>query len=194
MNISLKFEEIQLNIKDIQKSISNLRTTHVESDDFYKKMVELTNDHPDAYELIQAMIMLFSKMETSNKIFKEHVIEYSLNGLELKRNALEIIAEQDMIIIDILSKLEMCQTKMLAVENSSTEPKKDNTPGLWAHFNNYVSNPKNFGKVLFGVSSIVIFLTIMFMEANKPKLLHDSINTTIKTIQGEQVETQPESK
>lgn len=186
MNISVKFDEIQINIRDVQQSIAFIRQVDLEPGDFYKRMVQLTNDHPDAYEIVQAMIMLFSKMETSNKIFKERVLEYSEHGLKLKQNTVEIVQEHMKLINELNNTIAGCKLleKEMRKEATLTERK---ALRLMTNFNNYIAEPKNFGKFLVGALTIIIFFLFLAFEAYQPKLLHSTLNSVTSVLKGDYI-------
>ncbi len=183
----ISFDTIDVNIRDIQDSISNFHKVELDSDDFYQKMIELNHSHPDAYELIQAMIMLFSKMETSNKQFKENVIDYSIKGLELKKNAMILILEQDNTLAEVQNTLDKCKLIEATIQEklASCTPKRRFK--FWEHMGAYAENPKNFGKILLAGTITILFSVIIVMEALKPVLLHNSLNSVTSIIKGDYI-------
>lgn len=186
MNLSVKFDEIQINIRDVQQSIAYIRQVDLEPDDFYKKMLQLASEHPEAYEIIQAMLMLFSKMETANKSFKEKVTIYSEHGLKLKQNTVEVIQEHMRIIDDLKNTLDECKLLEKNLRKEINTP--DHKASIFmSNLSSYISNPKNFGKFLWGAFMVIIFLFFLIFEAHQPKLLHKTLNSVTSVMQGDYI-------
>lgn len=47
----------------------------MDTDEFYKKMIEVTKDNPELYEIIQAIIIIYSKMDTNQKEYHQSIVE-----------------------------------------------------------------------------------------------------------------------
>jgi len=171
----LDVKELHQKLNDIQECITNFTRIEIQSNDFYQKMVELNKENPEYYELIQAMIMLFSKMETSNKQFQENVYDYSLKCLDLKKRALEIIAQQD-------EEIKTLKEHHKPKKTPDTETK---TGFMRLHLvNAFMKNPKEFFKVTLLFSVIFLFVFIIILEIFKPKVIDTSIhhvNTIIES-------------
>lgn len=213
-NLNIKIDEIDLNIAEIKTIISNLRhsDTSTETTDFYKKMLDLSHASPEFFDLLQLIIMLFSKMETNNKNLKDHIMDYGISGATIKTNLSEIIRELVKIVdldknlndtiyrLEILEKhihvvaLDIEETKLNLISNpkeaqdapagagASTDPSQ--SPSVGNIFKNYITDSANFTKVLIGGSIVVVFFTAFILEAYAPDTFHNTIKSIKEIIIG----------
>jgi len=172
-------KELHQKLNDIQNCITNFTRIEIQSNDFYQKMVELNKENPEYYGLVQAMIMLFSKMETSNKQFQENVYDYSVKCLDLKKYALDIISQQEEEIKKLRSSVPKIESKRTEIKSKSV------TGGFKTLFlKAFNDNPKEFFKITLLFSTIFLFILMIVLEIFKPKIIDSSINhidTIIKT-------------
>lgn len=165
---------IDNHLHDMQTNLSKINSK-VDSTDFFEKMVELAKTHPEAYDLIQAMILLFSKMETSNKQFQETIYDTLTSNIKIKQKTLSILKEHS-------SEIEIIRKEIQAAA-----PKKNWTSKLLGTFFEWISNTKTFGLFLSFFITILLFFSIYLFEKFDKEHFHKSVNNTLKIIKGEPI-------
>lgn len=199
INVKMRINEIDLSITEIKKSIANFKSVDLDSDDFYRKMLTLTSEHPEAYEIIQAMVMLFSKTETSNKQFKEHVVNYSVQGLSIKTNTFHMVQELiseieriDETVVELKEQLGKQEKEIETINNQiNPKPKEDSSSdkGIIKSVFKFLTTSKEAGKIVIISLVAIIFFTIVALEACCPDTLHSVINNAVSASKGEKIET-----
>lgn len=159
-------------LHEMQANLTKINSG-VDSTDFFEKMVELARAQPEAYDLIQAMILLFSKIETSTKQFHEAMHEILSANIKIKQKTLEVVKDHS------------TEINLIRRELKNTSQKKSLFARFAEAFLNWISNVKNFSIFFAVIMSILLFFSIYLLGKFDKAHFQESVNNTLHIIKGE---------
>lgn len=112
-----KYKEIYKQLINIQRNLENeIIDINKQKNNFNKRLIELITQYPDFKEIIQFILEVYDASENKNNLYHQTHDDCLRKILDLKKDFLEILSEQE---INLQETLEDLENKSQTLNNSN---------------------------------------------------------------------------
>lgn len=102
-----KYKEIYKQLINIQRNLENeIIDINKQKNNFNKRLIELITQYPDFKEIIQFILEVYDASENKNNLYHQTHDDCLRKILDLKKDFLEILSEQEINLQETLEELE----------------------------------------------------------------------------------------
>ena len=102
-----KYKEIYKQLINIQRNLENeIIDINKQKNNFNKRLIELITQYPDFKEIIQFILEVYDASENKNNLYHQTHDDCLRKILDLKKDFLEILSEQEINLQETLENLE----------------------------------------------------------------------------------------
>jgi hypothetical protein len=117
-----KYKEIYKQLINIQRNLENeIIDINKQKNNFNKRLIELITQYPDFKEIIQFILEVYDASENKNNLYHQTHDDCLRKILDLKKDFLEILSEQEINLQETLEDLENKSTNNYSNNSSYNE-------------------------------------------------------------------------